>query len=234
MLTSYVRQAPLKQRIELELDNAATMDLAELVKLESVNMLYAIQEIRSQIFANRVEEETEIDLNSFLKNLLDNIGHEKGNDGLKIVAEFPDSQFNINSVPWMVEALFKLLINRIGDMTGDDMEIRVTMSSTDADLRIDLSVNTPPWINGQLTALFSALMPIQKWPLGQDMDLLSAFFFAHHLGGDIRIEPEKPGFSVTLAQNCKATDPDDDPQWFGDLLKCLDMWKHEDEFAIEP
>jgi two-component system, probable response regulator PhcQ len=85
--------------------------------------------------------------------------------------------------------------------------------------------------------LFSAAIPLQKWPIGLDMDILSAFMIAHHLGGTIKVlpsAPEGPGFRFELPVN--PVEPKAmqlSPNWFDTVYESLEEWENEivSEFA---
>jgi K+-sensing histidine kinase KdpD len=85
--------------------------------------------------------------------------------------------------------------------------------------------------SGQFNSLFSAAVPLQHWPMGLDMDLLSGFMIVHHLGGKLRIEtapPEGPGFVVTLPT--KAPPPvakTPNTAWFDTVYDSIHAWEEE-------
>jgi hypothetical protein len=73
--------------------------------------------------------------------------------------------------------------------------------------------------------------------MGIDMDVLAAFFIAHHHGGDVIIHPALPlgpGFEVTLAADPEAAESLEesglDASWFDVVFSRLETF-HESVLA---
>jgi hypothetical protein len=93
---------------------------------------------------------------------------------------------------------------------------------------VRLSTDGPSWTNGQFSSLFSAIIPIERWPMGMEMDILSAFFIAHHYSGGVKIvrqPPLGPGFEVTLGTSAPTRETKLlDEAWFDTVFRSLEKW----------
>jgi hypothetical protein len=130
----------------------------------------------------------------------------------------------------LIARLISILVERVCNMDAEERCIRIRAHSpARGQVQLSLTADSLPWENGKVASLYSALIPFREWPMGVDMDILSAFFIAHHHGGEVRLVNEAavgPGFLVRLA--CEPG-PDQDLDigrtWFDRVFRSVELWR---------
>jgi K+-sensing histidine kinase KdpD len=230
-LKAYVRHAPFHESQAGNHDDAMQMDLWTLARTEGENLVTAVREVLRTTAKWDHFFDGEIDIRELVFRLVQQIEPIKAEDGVSFRVELSADVLPIRADVGMLERLLRTLIDRISDMDGEDRIINIRGSAVEVQpgingVRLQITADGPEWRNGQVASLYSAVIPKRNWLMGIDMDVLSAFFVAHHHGGTMTIhrsEPLGPGFEVTLACNPEGTEETlIDADWFDQIFASLE------------
>jgi two-component system, probable response regulator PhcQ len=101
----------------------------------------------------------------------------------------------------LIVRLFTSLLSKAQSLSQSTEPVRLVVEQDAADsLRILIQSQGAAWSEQQVGELFNPF-PKGPQPLDQQLDLLAAFFIAHHHGGEITVHPAPPAgpcFQVTL------------------------------------
>jgi len=227
---SYVEQSPLEERISTEIEALATTDLRTLIRKECINLVESTAAVSARIDSNTAESGGElapVDIQATLQNLVQQLSDSPEDEGisfnLQLAADLPSIQSNAASL----QEMLTILVRRIGDMDGDDRVINIHATATDSGVLVRLVSDGPKWSNGQVSSLYSAIMPVKRGNIGDDMDILAAFFIASNLGGGIQVvtsQPHGPGFEISLPSQPATSSRRPDEQWFDRIFSVLEKW----------
>lgn len=235
-LVAYMQQSPVQQRIRVQMDEIASMNLVAVARRESELMVKTVQMILNDTVGSATGDEPQINLMELLQDLA-----KRTSEGLKA----DDIDLQIADVPadlvlatdrGMLKRLLSLMVRRVADLHEEPMQVQVAVVNPQGDpLDIMVRGDFAELSNGHVASLFSAAIPLQKWPLGLDMDLLSVFMIAHHLGGSVQIEtkpPLGPGFRITLPRTRPTTASKDvapaiPAAWFDTVYDAIEAWEKD-------
>ena len=229
---AYLEQSPLEERIKLELANIDEIDMFSLARRESEELVQSVQQVLKHTSAGREGVPEQVELVDLVRDLVAAMSPQMREDGVELRFEPPErtAQAVVN-VP-LVQKMLSLLIGRMCDMDGNDRVVTIRfprVTSAPESHLIRLTIDTPAWKNGQFASLFSAIMPVRRWPLGMDMDILAAFFIAYHHNGHIvsHVEPpDGPGFEVTIGSALAAPEAARiSSEWFDKMFRRLERWR---------
>jgi two-component system probable response regulator PhcQ len=235
-LVAYMQQSPVQKRIRVQMDEIANMNLVAVARRESELMIKTVQMILNDTVGSATGDEPQINLKELLQDLA-----KRTSEGLKA----DDIDLQIADVPadmvlatdrGMLKRLLSLMVRRVADLHEEPMQVQVAVVNPNGDpLDIMVRGDFAELSNGHVASLFSAAIPLQKWPLGLDMDLLSVFMLAHHLGGSVQIEtkpPLGPGFRITLPRTrpttaSKEVAPAIPAAWFDTVYDAIEAWEKD-------
>lgn len=227
---SYVEQSPLEKRIEMELADADELNIMSIFRTESENLIASVREAVSTTLDCSAEGETTFNLHEAVAQFVADNQAEKSEEGVQLSIESATAEASILGGRRGLQLVLSTLTDRICDMDGDDRTIRFAVSNDNSRPTIKIHADGPAWKNGQAASLFSAIMPLQKWPLGVDMDILTAFFVAANLGGEIRVHntaPLGPGFEIRFGELNSNADLNAD--WFNRIFAIIERWREPAE-----
>lgn len=229
-LKAYVRQAPLEESQVFAGDDVSQLDLWSLARTEGENLVRAVREVLKCTSHWERYFETNVDVGAVVRHVIDQMETKKAEEGVSFRIETAPG-LRVRADVNMLERLIRVLTDRIGDMDGDDRVITVRATPCEvrpgtSGVKLHVTSDGPNWRNGQVASLYSAVIPKHTWLMGIDMDVLSAFFIAHHHGGTLTIHgtaPLGPGFEVLLACDPDASeDSHIDADWFDEIFSCLE------------
>jgi two-component system, probable response regulator PhcQ len=241
-LVEYMQQSPVRQRIRVQMEEIVEMNMVAVARREAEFMVRTVELLLKDTIHSSTGEEC-FTLSSFLMDFVaeSQPDFQENDITFSIHHSFQDRVMNIDR--GMLKRLISIGVRRISDMLEQPtkIELRTSTNSGPASkeglIALELIGAFGGMTNGQITSLFSAAIPLQKWPIGLDMDILSAFMIAHHLGGTIKVlpsAPEGPGFRFELPVN--PVEPKAmqlSPNWFDTVYESLEEWENEivSEFA---
>jgi two-component system probable response regulator PhcQ len=232
-LQSYVLQAPLGDRSSFDPEDVAGLDLWSLARTEGENLVSAVQEVLEQTLQDVGDFRPGVHAADVARAYTDAVAEEKAEDGVTFRFECDEDVPELTASEEMLRRLVRILTERIADMDGDDRTITIRVSSHGSGdgVRVLLMGDDSGWLNGQVASLYSAVIAKPVWPIGLDMDVLAAFFIAHHHGGTVTIHREPPlgpGFEVVLACDPESVDSSAqsvlDAEWFDTVFNRLEEW----------
>lgn len=229
-LVNYVRQANLKQQIAARADELAELDMMQAAREECDQLIRALQAILRDVADEANREDEELDLVALLRDYLQVEQAAKAQDGVTLKLEVTSPLPPLRGNRVLLSRLIAILVERICDMDSEDRIIRIIAESlNDSQLRLTVTAAALPWENGKVASLYSALIPFREWPMGMDMDILSAFLITHHHGGDIRLINESsfgPGFMVRLALAPGEQEGEKpDRKWLDEVFRSVELWR---------
>lgn len=181
------------------------IDLLELAKRESKRILEIVSEISDNVvdldfFFSKTLGIDEIILPA-LRTVKSDIQTE-----IKTCVEIPDGLPPLKVDEPKSKQLFLLLLSRMVRLTPSDATLSVRVQPNPQiwqtqGVSIFISGGATPWTDEQVSSFFTIFCPEENDPSALGLDLLSAFFIAHHHGGDIVVNregPNGPGFEVLL------------------------------------
>ncbi len=133
----------------------------------------------------------------------------------------------------MIRRLICILSSRIGMMTDQGRQVQIRVRQDDAicgssGVRCTLSGDGPAWNTEQTASLFASVRPGSAFSGEMNMDILSAFFIAHHHGGNLMVHsaaPKGPGFELLLPFDPEATQqPPLESDWLDRIFTNLEAW----------
>jgi two-component system probable response regulator PhcQ len=229
-LKSYVSQAPAARTDTPDSLDVSQLDLWSLARSEGEGLVKAVQGVLRQTSGGTLRLE-EVDVGRTVSRCIEEIRPQKAEDGVAFQLDISSPLPVIHGDTRMVERLIGLLVDRIADMDGEDRTISIRLSpapTTDEPPGVKLQIrgDGPEWQDEQLSSLYSAVLAQHRWPMGIDMDVLAAFFIAHHHGGHVTIRrspPAGPGFEVILRSGSdEGLDETIDGSWFDDVFCSLE------------
>lgn len=238
-LMAYVRQAPLDKRKTFDREDVAGLDLWSLARSEGENLVSAVREVLDDTLHGDGAFHPGTSVEDIVREYVGSVAEEKAEDGVTFQVEADPAVPAVAADATMVRRLVRILTERIADMDGDDRTITIRLSSGEGGDRVCLLVSGDDsgWQNGQVASLYSAVIAKPVWPIGLDMDVLAAFFIAHHHGGSLAIHREPPlgpGFEVLLACNPQSVDTSGetalDADWFDSVFSRLEEWSEAEVY----
>ncbi len=229
-LKAYVEEAQEIEAAVFQPFDVAELDLLSLTRIESENMVKVARAVIGDLEALDGAP-VELALQEIIHDFVKNTEAALAEEGVSLKVETANGLPNVQGQPALLQHLLRVLVRRISDMDGNDVEIRIkitpsTLPSGRQAVRLAILAAGQTWLNGQVASLYSALIPRSDRFMGLDMDLLSAYFLAFHHGGTLTVHREPPfgpGFEVNLACDAKAEPTDDiDTQWFDSVYRKME------------
>jgi hypothetical protein len=208
-LVNYVRQAKLEKQIAARSEDLLELDIMRASREECEHLIRALQTVLGDVADAAGQPDEQLDLEAMLRAYVDAETPNKAEAGITMQADIDSSLPSVRGNRMLLGRLISILVERISDMDGDDRRIRIHLESAgDDQVRLIVTADSLPWENGKVASLYSALVPFREWPMGLDMDILSAFFIAHHHGGSIELLTSPPGVPGSwLDCRCPRTRP---------------------------
>jgi CheY-like chemotaxis protein len=233
-LASYMEQSPAKQRIRVQLEEIVQLNLSAIAKQELKRMVQSLTTILADTVAVSTGDESAVDVAEVARQIVDAKRTELLEDDLDLVFNSDESVLDAAD-RGMLEQLVKLLIRRMADIQEQPAQLDLSVQKRDGGVAIEIRGRFRSLGEDQVASFFAAAMPLEKWPIGFDMDLLSAFFIVHHHGGKLRIEPELPsgpGIKISLPQRIPADLksrrlPEIRDEWFEAVYDSTESWQEE-------
>ncbi|MCA9140733.1 MAG: hybrid sensor histidine kinase/response regulator [Planctomycetales bacterium] len=233
-LASYMEQSPINQRLRVQMEDIAELNLLAVAKRESQQMIETINMLLRDSVSKSSGDRPGVDVCGIVHQVAGAIKPELLEDDLDLNVR-AGTECQIESDAGMLQHLIEILIRRLADVQDQPSKLDVIVTGGESTVVIEVRGFFRPLSDDQFASLFAAAIPIRKWPIGLDMDLLCAFLIVHHLGGRMRIEaepPSGPGFHVTLPIQIPETLKQEayaviTPDRFDTIYESLKVWEEE-------
>lgn len=229
-LVAYMEQSPVRQKIRVQMEEIMQMNLVAVARREAENMVKTVQSLLKDTVQASTGLERNISVQSLIHDFVAAQCEELSEEDVELAVPALPPSLSLASDRGMLKRLLAILVRRIADMHEDRMRISLSTENQGASsIALSITGDRGDWTESQVASLFSAAIPLQRWPIGLDMDLLSAFLIVHHLGGTLEIlpaAPEGPGFRVVLPTSGPADEQaiaEDD--WFDRVYESIDEWE---------
>lgn len=230
-MRSYVEQAPLDGMSEIPADDNSQIDLWALARSEGEDLVTAVREVLRSTAHWEHYFVGDVDVVGVARRVIQQLESAKAEEGVVFKLEAASALPSIRADTAMLERLLVILVDRICNMDGEDREITLRISATDlevgvAGIRLSVVGDASAWNETQVLPLYSAISRKKSFLMGVDMDILAAFFIAHHHGGSLRVQQQEPGFEVLLAQDPQRVGETlIDADWFDEIFSSLEDYE---------
>ena len=225
-LSEYMQHSPVKQRVRLQMDEIAGMNMTAIAKRESRQMLETVIAVRSDAVIAGSGDEENVDITEVVKAHAESRRSELNEDDLELKLNL-DESIQAKSDCGLLRQLTEILLQRLADSQQQPASISLSLTQDGNTFRLSASADFDELTDDQFATFFAAAIPLKKWPIGLDMDLLGAFMIAHHLGGSLSIDRSPPTISATLpmnfdSSNLKPAQPDS----FDSVYASIEEWEN--------
>ncbi len=225
-LVSYMQQSNANEQIRLQMDEIAELNMTVIARQQAEQMVRIVETIRADTSAISTGDEPDVDLGAALGHLVEAKRGELESDDLQIVLNAPESLVK-QSDRGLFGRLIEIMIRRMADIQDQPAKLSVFLEVVSDEVQIRIEGSFSDLSPEQFASFFAAAIPLKKWPIGMDMDLLSAFMIVHHLGGKFGIQTSPPSLTATLPSvTPTAVDSIADPDWFSTVYESLQEWEN--------
>jgi two-component system probable response regulator PhcQ len=213
-LKAYVDQA---RNIEMQAfgrDELLSLDLWAVARGEGQFLVQAVRNLQ-KCLSFLGDEPASRSAFELTRSAVQEVLADKKDAGVAIHVRDESSGQVIHCQPRAILQIVRLLLNRVTDMDGEDIDIDVVVRAKDDDqVAIDILPRKRNWNPRQLASLFSGAISKKHWLMGLDMDLLATFLIAYDQGGELQISraQEPAAIHLTLGRPAEAL-ADIDPSW---------------------
>ena len=229
-LVEYMRQSPVSERVRLQMDEISGMNMLTIARREAEQMVATVD----MLLADTIQQSTgkeDVDLNELVQQFVQAVHDSLAEDDLELSVSAAPQVGKIATDRGMVTRLLQIMVRRIADVQESPGQIVIELQDTHDEVQLTVRGHFGPLQDEQAASLFAAAIPLQKWPIGLDMDLLSCFMNVHHLGGSLAIDARHqagPRLTVTLPRELPAeTETVRDSRWFETVYESLQQWQQE-------
>lgn len=230
-LVEYIRQAPVSKRIRIQMEEIVELNMVSMARREGEQMVRTVEMLLADTVAASTGDEPGTDVADLIRRFAENIRPGLAEDDLQLTLTGADRSSQVTVDRGMLQRLLEILVRRLADIQEHPAEIILDLQSGAEQWTIEVRGSFEQLQDDQVAALFAAAIPLKKWPIGLDMDLLSAFMITHHLGGNLRVETSSPNGPALIAElpvsPPQAAPSPVDPRWFDTVYESLQAWQDE-------
>ena len=224
-LASYIQQSPVREQIQMQMNDIGELNMLAIARRESEQMLKTVRMILDQTLAVSTGE-IEVDVSKVANEVMDVRQATLAEDDIKLIADISDS-VQLKCDEGMLKQLIEIMIRRLADIQDQPTTIHLSIQEGESLIRISASGDFGPLSTEQQAAFFAAAIPLKKWPIGLDMDTLSAFLIASHFGGTLTISANEAEFRVELPLNAQHSSVEDDAGLLDQIYESLKDWERD-------
>jgi len=231
-LVCYIQQSPLKQRLQVQMEEILGLNMVAIAKREAEIMVRTVEGLLADTTEVSTGMVSGVDVCKELEDYLSSERQAFASDDIELVLHRDLQSTSIVTDLGMFRRLISIIARRLADIQEHPAKIDFTIASCPEGIEIVARGSFSQLTPTHIASLFAAAVPLHRWPIGLDMDLLGAFMIAHHLGGRITVEPTPPmgsGLRVVLPlTGCDATPGKRrEPDWFDKVYESLEAWETE-------
>ncbi len=225
-LESYMLHVVLHRQMKLQINEITEMNMTAIARGEAEQMVQTVDLIRSVGVGSSTGDEANVDISSLLSDFVAQKHDEMEADDLALQWESP-GKLMATTDRGLLNELVGIMLRRLADAQDQPAKITVTLQPQNDELLIRMTGDFADLAVDQHASFFAAAMPLKKWPIDLDMDLLPAFMIVHHLGGQFSIESSPPSLQAVLPVNYQARLQDtSDSKRFDTVYACLQEWEN--------
>lgn len=214
-------------------------DLWTLAQQESQRLVTAVDEVLHTTVGRDYSFSTSLDLAVLVHRKAQEVQPALAQRGVSVHLDVADSLAPLKGDSGMIGRLLEILLLRLSRLTNDEGHV-ITLKATEEPsicgtpgVRLTLTSDAMSWNPQQVASLFAALRAADPNTSELGMDVLSAFFIAHHHGGYLLVQPTTPhgpGFEVLLPFDPEsAAGPPLEVDWLDGIFTNLEVWGLEGE-----
>ena len=230
-LVAYMQAAPVSKRIRIQMEEILGLNMTALARREGEQMVRTVEMLLADTVAASTGDEPGTDVAELTRHFADQIRPGLAEDDLELNVVGAERSLQVTCDRGMLRRLLEILVRRLADIQEHPAEITVDLASGPDRFSLAVRASFEQLQHDQVAALFAAAIPLKKWPIGLDMDLLSAFMIVHHLGGTLRVETASPNGPAFVAELPVSPPPEEatpvDPAWFDTVYESLQAWQDE-------
>lgn len=208
-------------------------DLWSVAQNESQRIVEAVDEVLAAVVEKEYAFTDEISVDDLVRRQLQKVESRLTERGVTSELRLSPDIAPLKADVTMVERLVDILMNRVMMLVEEGQNVIVQANGQQEvfgapGIQLFISCNASEWNEDQLAVLFGSLHPTT--PNDDDMgtDVLSAFFIAHHHGGNLLVHksgPNGPGFELQLPYDPEATvRPPLESNWLDRIFTSLEGW----------
>ena len=231
-LVDYMQQSPVRQRIRIQMAEISEMNMIAVARREAEFMVRTVEMLLDDTVHASTGSIEPFRFSDVIAKFVQDTKKEFQENDIEFEVVDSTVDVSIQTDSGMLKRLFNIVVRRIADMLDQPTRIELRVRNDNAQsIVFELIGAFGGMTSCQFASLFSAAIPLQKWPIGLDMDLLSAFMITHHLGGTITIlpsPPDGPGIRIVLPllpPNAKSRNFK--PNWFDTVYDSLEEWEND-------
>ena len=233
-LVGYMEQSPVSQRIQVQMEEIAGLNMVALARHEAEAMVKTVQMVLNDTTGKSTGDESSIDVSAIVREYAQQATSELSEDDLELTVENADQSESVEGDRGMIQRVLQIMVRRLSDVQELPSKIKIEMKPSEDAVEIAVRGGFGALEPAQVASFFAAAIPLKKWPIGLDMDVLSCFMIAHHMGGHFRLELQSefgPSLVVTLPRSSQslssAPSSEIDPAWFDTVYDSLEQWQTE-------
>ena len=230
-LVEYMRQSPVNERVRLQMDEIAEMNMLTIARHEAEQMVSTVEMLLADSVKQSTGKEDGIDVGELVQQFVQSTQRSLAEDDLELSVSGSNQVTRIASDRGMVTRLLQMMVRRVADVQENPGQVVIELQDASDGIQLTVRGQFARLNDEQVASFFAAAIPLQKWPIGLDMDLLSCFMNAYHLGGSLTVDVANhagPALTATLPREIPAeTETVRDSAWFDTVYESLQQWQQE-------
>jgi two-component system probable response regulator PhcQ len=225
------RLSPEKPEYSMLTSPKFIQDVWALAHMESQRILQIVQDVVDQTVEPFPAYVGFVGVKDLLRRALESGAIPERAGSLRV--DVPEGLSPLKVDPSLAPRLFRILLNRVCRLSGPASDVDVSVREIQVwgtpGLSVRITAQGPAWTDRQIASLFTVFTPSVDDPSDLGTDLLTAFFIAHHHGGELLVHggpPDGPGFDVQLPYDPEAVRrPTMDEDYMEKLFTHFERWE---------
>ncbi len=231
-LVSYIQQSPVQRRMAVQMEEIIGLNMIAIAKREAEIMVRTVEGLLADTTDVSTGLIADVDLCNELEQFIGREQSAFASDDIQLTLTRADHVPTVVTDRGMFQRLIAVVARRLADLQEHPARIEFTIQGCAEGIEIVGRGNFNDFMQSHIASLFAAAIPLHRWPIGLDMDLLGAFMIVHHLGGKITVDfapPVGSGIRMVLPLVASPVQPGRhrDPGWFDTVYESLDAWETE-------
>jgi nitrogen-specific signal transduction histidine kinase len=208
-------------------------DLWSVAQDEIQRILQMIDGVAGAVYEPSNHFENQLSLHDLATRAIESLKEETATWPVSLHVDMAPDLPPCKANPTMMVRLFKILLKEANRLNVNEenltLRIRETLPVWGTEgVKVIITSDSPPWDENQIGSFFTPFSMKRENLRDPGLDLLSAFFIAHHHEGDILVHygpPLGPGFEVLLPFDPEAAKrPTLEEDCFMKIMTHFEMW----------